>query len=917
MEKVFRDRFALAVLVAAAASLVGAPATQAAGPNVILILSDDQHWGDYAFMGHEHLRTPALDRLASESLVFRRGYVPSSLCCPSLASLITGRYPHEHLVVGNDPPDSPEAPKGSPAGKAAFDAGREAMTKHLEAWPTLPRILGEHGYKSFQTGKWWQGSFQRGGFDEGMTKGQRHGDEGLSIGRKSMEPIYDFVKRCRADEKPYFVWYAPMLPHDPHDPPAELVEHYSAKTDSIHVARYWGNVERFDDTVGDLLRFLDTEKLAEDTLVVYVTDNGWIQSVDKPWFAARSKLSPYDGGVRTPIMFRRPGTITPSPSDALASSLDILPTMLAACDVPVPEGLPGLNLLDADKVAARTQLFGECYTHTLVDLHDPTKSLLWRWTVCRDGKHLWKLIEPVTARSGREITKWEGRKVDPEDRARYERGEIDLFDVAVDPHEKKNLAGANPAIVTRLRASLDAWWNPQHGRASDAGGVSGVNNGTIPLHEVAHKKPATIEPPVDRVPAWPNWRGAGLDGVASGDGYVTEWQAAEDDAGGADAHQQNIMWRVALPGLGASTPAVWGDAIVVTCGIDGKDAVISLDRDGKERWRQTLGTERPAKHKKATGANSSPVTDGTHVWVYFKSGELACLKLADGAVVWKTNLQERFGADTLWWDLGTSPVLTKKAIIVAVMQEGPSYLVAFDRATGEMLWKQDRMLDAPKEATQSYSTPLVLAGDASKGEPAELLVVLGADHVTAHDAADGREIWRVGGLNPTQDGFFRSIASPVAVADLIIAPYARGNSITAIRRGGKGDVTQSHVAWVRSDVGSDVPTPAAKDDRIVVCSDKGRVVSLDAATGKTLWEKELPKNRNAYSASPVIAQGRVIVTREDGVSYVIPLPRDGEGEPDILGTGSVEEMTVATPVCVDRRIFLRTHDALWCLGSRE
>jgi uncharacterized sulfatase len=110
-----------------------AGAAPAAQPNVVLILSDDQHWGDYGFMGHGQLRTPALDRLARESLVFTRGYVPSSLCCPSLASLVTGRYPHEHLIVGNDPPDTPRAPRNTPADQAAFAAGREQMNRQLEA----------------------------------------------------------------------------------------------------------------------------------------------------------------------------------------------------------------------------------------------------------------------------------------------------------------------------------------------------------------------------------------------------------------------------------------------------------------------------------------------------------------------------------------------------------------------------------------------------------------------------------------------------------------------------------------------------------------------------------------------------------------------------------------------------------------
>ena len=412
-----------AFLAAAAETSAAARPEKGKAPNVVLIVSDDQHWRDYGFMGHEHLRTPHLDRLARESRVYRRGYVTSSLCCPSLASVITGRYPHEHRIVGNDPP----------GGKDAFAAGRERMNEHLAEWPTLPRLLAARGFLSLQTGKWWQGDFSRGGFTAGMTKGGRHGDEGLAIGRTTLQPIYDFIGRCRRDGKPFFIWYAPMLPHDPHDPPADLVEHYAAKTDSLHVARYWGNVERFDRTVGDLLDHLDREQLARDTLVVYVTDNGWIQDPQAARFAPRSKLSPYDGGLRTPIMLRRPGTIEPKTSDALASAIDIAPTVLAACGVEPPEGLPGVNLLDEQAVAGRKQIFGECYTHTIVDLDDPAKSLLWRWTVT----DRWKLIVPATA-----------------------GGESELFDIAADPAEATNLAAARPEIVRELSTSLDGWWTP-------------------------------------------------------------------------------------------------------------------------------------------------------------------------------------------------------------------------------------------------------------------------------------------------------------------------------------------------------------------------------------------------------------------------------------------------------------------------
>jgi arylsulfatase A-like enzyme len=425
-------------------------------PNVVLIVSDDQHWGDYAFMGHPHLRTPHLDRLARESLLYRHGYVPSSLCCPSLASLITGRFPHEHRLVGNDPPGSERLAGNSPEGQRLFQEGREAMNRHLAEWPTLPALLAPHGYRSLQTGKWWQGNFSRGGFTAGMTRGDRHGDDGLAIGRETLEPIETFIDDCQEEGAPFLVWYAPMLPHDPHDPPTDLVDHYRTVAPSLHVARYWGNVERFDRTVGQLLALLDAKGIAENTLVVFVTDNGWIQSPDHPRSAPRSKGSPYDGGVRTPIMVRQPGRIEPGVSDVPVSSLDILPTILAACDVAAPAGLPGVDLLDPRAVASRGGVFGECYTHTLVDLDVPARSLLWRWTV----QGSWKLVVPE--RLAADDPRWEveGAALDDDSRAWLEAGTPRLFDLAADSGENRDMAAEHPDVVNDLRKTLDAWWMP-------------------------------------------------------------------------------------------------------------------------------------------------------------------------------------------------------------------------------------------------------------------------------------------------------------------------------------------------------------------------------------------------------------------------------------------------------------------------
>jgi uncharacterized sulfatase len=400
-----------------------------------MIISDDHGWTDYGFMGHPHIRTPQIDRLARESLAFRRGYGPSSLCCPSLASIITGLYPHQHKVTSNDPPLPPGMTGRQFHESAAFHDGREIMNRHLEAVPTLPRVLGERGYVSLQTGKWWQGNYRRGGFTHGMTQGIRHGDQGLEIGRRTMQPIYDFIAQSKTQASPFFVWYAPLLPHQPHDPPERLLTKYLALAPSPSVARYWAMVEWFDETVGQLLDHLDQQKLAEDTIVVYLADNGWIQKTDGPHYAPRSKQSPYEGGLRTPILLRWPRKIKPHQSSALASSIDLAPTLLAAVGLPRNTTMGGVDLLSTD-VERRQAITGECFTHNAVDLNEPSANLRWRWIIEGD----WKLIVPE---------------------ARNEpNAKIELFNLTVDPHEAHDMAKENCNRVMALRGKLDAWWNP-------------------------------------------------------------------------------------------------------------------------------------------------------------------------------------------------------------------------------------------------------------------------------------------------------------------------------------------------------------------------------------------------------------------------------------------------------------------------
>lgn len=310
------------------------------------------------------------------------------------------------------------------------------MNKHLEACVTLPKLLKENGYLSLQTGKWWQGHYSRGGFTDGMTKGGRHGDVGLDIGRKTMEPITSFMDKSIASQSPFMVWYAPLLPHDPHTPPDRLLEKYKDKTDSIHIAKYWAMVEWFDESVGQLMTSLKERGQLENTIVVYIADNGWIQNPDNTRYAPKSKQSQYDGGLRTPIMVHWPKKIAPRMSDDLAQSIDLMPTLRSALGLPVDKSLPGINLLDDAAVKSRKTLFGECFTHNSNDLDVPAKSLRWRWVI--DGNS--KLIVPNPS-------------VEPTEKN-------ELYQLDTDPMEIRNLADSEKAKVLELQAKLDGWWNP-------------------------------------------------------------------------------------------------------------------------------------------------------------------------------------------------------------------------------------------------------------------------------------------------------------------------------------------------------------------------------------------------------------------------------------------------------------------------
>jgi arylsulfatase A-like enzyme len=416
---------------------------QAAPPNIVMIISDDQSWTDYSFIGHPNIKTPNIDRLAKESLTYTRGYVPDSLCRPSLVTLITGLYPHQHGVVGNDPPPPSElagAPKRVQRQNPRYLQIRNEYLKHIDNNPCLANLLKAKGYLSHQSGKWWEGHYSKGGFTHGMThgdrtKGGRHGDEGLKIGRTGLDPVFNFMDMAQKEKKPFFVYYAPFLPHTPHNPPQRLLDKYKAKTKSLPMAKYWAMCEWFDETVGDLVGYIDDKKLAENTIVLYVTDNGWINLENRSAYAPRSKRSQYEGGIRTPIMVRWKGKVAPKMDETnLANSIDLVPTILKAAGLEPTKDMQGIDLLDAKAVADRKRTFGEILEHDIQHMTDPVPSLRFRWVI--EGK--WKLIVPH--------------------KGRVPNARVELFDVLADPHETKNLASNNADVVKRLTGEINNWW---------------------------------------------------------------------------------------------------------------------------------------------------------------------------------------------------------------------------------------------------------------------------------------------------------------------------------------------------------------------------------------------------------------------------------------------------------------------------
>jgi outer membrane protein assembly factor BamB len=396
---------------------------------------------------------------------------------------------------------------------------------------------------------------------------------------------------------------------------------------------------------------------------------------------------------------------------------------------------------------------------------------------------------------------------------------------------------------------------------------------------------------------WPQWRGPSLNGTSGEKNLPLEWSAKD-----------NITWKLPLPAFSGSTPIVWDDDIFLNVS-DGRDLYLwDVDRTrGVPRWKRLLGGG-DTRMMKQNMSSPSPVTDGRSVWVMTGTGVLKAFDFA-GKELWTRDIQREYGRFGMQWGYGSSPLLYEDAIYVQVVHgmrtKEPSYLLRIDKASGRTIWKTERPTRARFESPDAYSTPALL----KYGGNTEIIVT-GADVVTGHDPASGRELWRAAGLNPSNDGDVRIVASPVVFGETVFAA-SRERPVLAVKAGGRGDVTKSHVLWSFPN-GPDVPTPVTDGSLLYLVNDRGIVWCVDTKTGKEAYGRTRLRS-GTYSSSPVLADGRIYTTNEDGLTVVF---RAGP-KFEVLAENDLDDYTLSSPAISDGQIFIRTTKFLYAIGARR
>jgi outer membrane protein assembly factor BamB len=402
---------------------------------------------------------------------------------------------------------------------------------------------------------------------------------------------------------------------------------------------------------------------------------------------------------------------------------------------------------------------------------------------------------------------------------------------------------------------------------------------------------------VSRAENWPNWRGPSLTGVSGEKNLPVKWTATE-----------NIAWKLALPAWSGSSPVIWGDRIFLNVAEGGSLHLWAVDRTkGEVLWKRHL-SDGDTKRRKQNMSTPSPVTDGRNVWVMTGTGILKAFDFA-GAELWMRDIQKEYGAFGINWGYGSSPLLHENALYVQVLHgmrtDDPSYLLRIDKATGKTVWRVERPTDAIRESPDAYTTPALLR----YGTTTEI-VVTGGDAVTGHDPASGKELWRAAVLNPARETDYRIVASPLVAGGIIIAP-SRERPLVALKPGGRGDVSTSHVLWMFQS-GPDVPTPVSDGTYLYAVDDGGILWCLELKTGKTVYGPQRLRP-GTYSGSPILADGKIYVTNEDGMTSVFQAGPKFE----LLAENDFADYTLSTPAVSEGQIFIRTAANLWAIGERR
>ncbi|HJY88118.1 MAG TPA: PQQ-binding-like beta-propeller repeat protein [Candidatus Acidoferrales bacterium] len=394
---------------------------------------------------------------------------------------------------------------------------------------------------------------------------------------------------------------------------------------------------------------------------------------------------------------------------------------------------------------------------------------------------------------------------------------------------------------------------------------------------------------------WPQWRGPTLNGISTEKNLPIHWSTTE-----------NVAWKLAMPGGSGATPIIWGNNIFLHVA-DGEELYLwCVDKaKGTPIWKKLIAHGN-YKINKQNMSSPSPVTDGKSVYVMTGIGVLKGFDFS-GNELWMRDLQKDYGKFGLNWGYASSPLLYEDSLYVQVLHgmrtHDPSYVMRIDKKTGKTVWRVIRPTDAVRESPDSYTTPTLLR----YGNHVEI-VVTGGDCVTGHDPATGEELWRGRGSNPDKNPAYRTVASPVVHDDVVYVP-TRVRPLIAFRAGGRGDISQSHKLWSFMN-GPDVPTPVTDGRYFYSVNDRGILWCLDAKTGEEIWGGQRIKSAT-YSSSPVLADGKIYVTSEDGLTTVIKTGPKFE----VLAENDLNDYTLSSPAISDGHIFLRTARFLYSIGK--